>query len=200
MWAKLPCTFYALYLADVIRIQKFCLTVGSSFDNFFVTYFDVTRNPNLTPLDVLHAALRLRGDETRFGSVTALVEYVRKQGLFLLTVFDEAEKFYRQQGATNDEYECSFEAVGQLYELGTQGGSFVVLCGSSSTLVDLALQRRSNAIGEALIRKYFAYPSLNQQKFCPLVLPLVARDDVAGYLKVWMFDSDRLIFRRGVKT
>lgn len=138
----------------------------------------------MLPIDVLHAALRLRNDSTRFKSIPALVSYLRQQGLFLLTVFDEAEKYYLQRTCPEEECQISQEAVGQLYELGMQKGSVVILCGSSSTLVDLALKRTMTSIGKTLAQNYYNYPDLNQQKFKPLVLPLVEFEDVSGYLEV----------------
>lgn len=98
----------------VFRIQKVCSIVGYFFKDWFITYYDVTRDPKVQPIEVLHAALRLRNDTSCFPSVAALAEYVRKQGLFMLTIFDEAEKYYLQRTAPKKEYELTREAVGQL--------------------------------------------------------------------------------------
>lgn len=179
-------TLYALCFIDVnvIRIQTVCSTLGYFFKDWFITYYDVTRDPKVQPINVLHAALRLRGDRSHFLSVSALASYIRQQGFFMLTVFDEAEKYYLPRTAPEKEYGLSREAVGQLYELGMQKGSVVILCGSSSTLVDLALKRNMTSIGKTLAMNYYEYPDLNQQKFQPLVLPLVKFEDVSGYLRV----------------
>jgi hypothetical protein len=164
-----------------------CVTVGFYTDQFFVTYYDVTNDPTLSPLHVLHASLRLRGDQSLFDSIPALVEYLRKKNLFILTVFDEAEKYYLERTASASDYDLSKRAVAELYALGTQKGSLVILCGSSSKLVDLALKRTSTDIGKALARKYYEYADLNHQKFHPLVLPLVELNDVEGYIKVVLY-------------
>jgi hypothetical protein len=60
-----------------------------------------------------------------------------------------------------------------------QNGSVVILCGTSSTLVDLALNRNMTSFGETLAMNYYNYPGLNHQKFKPLVLPLVELEDVS---------------------
>jgi hypothetical protein len=175
-----------LYFIDVnvFRIQKVCSTIGYFFKDWFITYYDVTHDPKVQPIDVLHAALRLRNDTSRFSSVSALSHYVQGLRLFMLTVFDEAEKYYLPHTAPKKAYGLSHEVVGQLYELGMEEGSVVIFYGSSSTLIDLALKRTMTSIGKTLAMNHYNYPDLNQQKFKPLVLSLVEFKDVSGYLEV----------------
>jgi hypothetical protein len=80
----------------------------------------------------------------------------------MLTVFDEAEKYYLPCTAPKKAYDLSRKAVGQLYELGMEESSVVILCGSSSTLVDLALKRTMTSIGKTLAMNHYDYPDLNQ--------------------------------------
>jgi hypothetical protein len=85
-------------------------------------------------------ALRRRGEYDGYDNIDVLVRELRKKFTVVLTVFDEAKKWYRECTAPADEVKISKQAIGQLYSLGCQKGSTVILCGSSSKLVDLALK------------------------------------------------------------
>jgi hypothetical protein len=56
------------------------------------------------------------------------------------------------------------QIVRELYILGITCGSCCILCGSSSKLVDLALQRSLTETAKELLVEYISYGSLNDQK------------------------------------
>jgi hypothetical protein len=166
------------------RIKQFCVVAGYLSEKLFITYYDVSVDTTLTPLDILRAALRRRGEYDSYDNIEVLVRNLRKKFEVVLTVFDEAEKWYQERTAPEEKIRISERAIGQLYSLGCQPGSTVILCGSSSKLVDLALKRRSTETSKALGMAYYDYADLNNQKYKPLVLPPVEFEDVEGYVKV----------------
>jgi hypothetical protein len=176
------------------RIQRLCITAAYLSSKLFVTYFDVSIDPTLTPLDILRGALRARGIPDQFDNIESLVGHLRKEGLILFTIFDEAEKYFIRHNVENPVLiDISLRAVRELYLLGNERGSTVLLCGSSSKLADLALQRTSTDTAKSLMADYHPYASLNNQKYSPMTLPLVELDDVAGYLEVCTFIFHLLI-------
>jgi hypothetical protein len=166
------------------RLKRFCVVAGYLSERVFITYYDVSIDATLTPLDILRAALRRRGEYDGYDNIEVLVSELRKKFKVVLTVFDEAEKWYRERTAPDEEIHTSKQAIGQLYSLGCQPGSTVILCGSSSKLVDLALKRRLTETSKALGNAYYDYVDLNNQKYKPLVLPPVELENVEGYLRV----------------
>jgi hypothetical protein len=165
-------------------MKQFCVVASYLSEKLFITYYDVSVDATLTPLDILRAALRRRGEYDGYDNIEVLVDNLRKKFEVVLTVFDEAEKWYRERTAHEDEIHISKRAIGQLYSLGCQPGSTVILCGSSSKLVDLALKRRLTETSKALGEAYCDYVDLNNQKYKPLILPPVEFEDVKGYVQV----------------
>jgi len=157
----------------LVRVQKICITAGALSDTLFITYFDIS-NIILDPVDILNEALRFEGDTRQFDDIRDLHDYVRDtKGKKLLTVIDEAHKYYVKRDTPRPTQEASIQIIRQLYELGIARGSCCILCGSSSKLVDLALQRSITETAKQLHREYIKYDSLNYQKFTPMVLPLI---------------------------
>ena len=136
-------------------------------------------------MDILNDALQFEGDSKQFEDIRDLLDYVRQtKGKKLLTVIDEAHKYYVKKTDSPVQKELSIQTVRQLYELGIACGSCCILCGSSSKLADLALQRSITATAKELLAEYISYGSLNDQKFTPMVLPLLGRGDIPEYLGV----------------
>ena len=136
-------------------------------------------------MDILNDALQFEGDSKQFEDIRDLLDYVRQtKGKKLLTVIDEAHKYYVKKTDSPVQKELSIQTVHQLYELGIAHGSCCILCGSSSKLADLALQRSITATAKELLAEYISYGSLNDQKFTPMVLPLLGREDIPEYLGV----------------
>jgi predicted AAA+ superfamily ATPase len=122
-------------------VQKICIIAGALSNTLFITYFDISSN-TLDPVDILNEALRFEGDSAQFEDIRDHLDYIRNtKGKKLLTVIDEAHKYYVKRTDSLSKQEFSTQIVRQLYELGIARGSCCILCGSSSKLVDLALQR-----------------------------------------------------------
>jgi hypothetical protein len=126
--AKLLCMVDTEVLLMFNRIKRFCVVAGYLSERVFITYYDVAIDATLTPLDILWAALRHRGEYDGYDNIEVLVSELRKKFKVLLTVFDKAEKWYRECTAPDEEIHTSKQAIGQLYSLCCQLGSTVILC------------------------------------------------------------------------
>jgi hypothetical protein len=94
------------------RVKRFCVVAGYLSEKVFITYYDVSLDAMLTSLDILHAALRYKGEYDGYDNIEVLVDDLRKKFKVILTIFDEAEKWYRECTAPEEEIRVSRQIIG----------------------------------------------------------------------------------------
>jgi hypothetical protein len=133
---------------------------------------------------MLLAALSL-DEEAKTFAFENLVDYIKfTLKRKLLTVIDEAQKYYSLSTSPKEDQDFSSLCITQIYRLGIETGSSCVLCSSSSKLIELALQHQFTKQSKDLVLQYARSTSLNNQKFKPIVLSTVAFEELNYYLEV----------------
>lgn len=164
----------------ISRIKKIALA-SVSFDPDILPIFFTCGSVMFTPLAILNIVLEKLFNQT-FDSLVSALQYLSKIQKHLLFILDEAQYLYVLPNSKN--YTTSLQTIEQIRQICSWPGSCCILCGSSTTLVDLVLRRKSTALGAMLVEKYDGYASLNHQKFMPVILPLLQKDEIGPYLKV----------------
>lgn len=150
--------------------------------NTYIIYWSITDN-TLSPKSILALALKIRYNIS-FKNYQEFSEFLAKNQLIL--AIDESHHFYSKKEQSDAEHLQSKECIRQLIELAAYPGVCIILCGSSTKLIPLAFQYNSTWLDQELQKDYHSYAELNHSKYVPVILPVLQKEELPQYLKVFL--------------